>query len=82
MPAQPGVHTALRDQRRDDDDAPVAKAQLVVAPGATRRADRLLAEPLAEPLREPRSDLAGLEVELAGVRLQAALLPIVHPGGA
>ena len=44
---QPVVDAALRDQRGDDDDAPIAQAQLVVPPGAAGGVDRLFAEPLA-----------------------------------
>jgi hypothetical protein len=48
--------TALGDQRRDDDEAALAQAQLVVDPRAGPGEDRLLAEARADVVGEPRRD--------------------------
>jgi hypothetical protein len=79
--AQPVVGAALDDQRRDDDQAPVAERQVVVRPGARRRVDRFLREPLAVALCEPGVDLVGSDAELARVGLAAALRTLVGRDG-
>jgi hypothetical protein len=69
-----GPPGSLGDQRRDDDRASVAQAELVVGPGVRGRLDCLLAEPVAHGVGEPGGDLVGRDVELAGVGLESALV--------
>src|SRR5436309_3170832 len=71
------VDATLRDQRRDDHQAAVAKAEAVVHPGAAGGVDRLLAEAAAEALLEPGSHLVAVDAELAGIRVQP---PFAAPG--
>ena len=78
MAAEAIVGAALGDQRSHDDDAAIAKAELVVAPRTARRIDRLLGKPCTEARREPRSNLVDVQLELAGVRLEPAPLTILH----
>ena len=75
--AQLRLRVALRDERRDDDEAAVAEAQLVIVPCARGGVDRLLAETLAHALRKPRLYLLSRYVELAGVCVEPTLVAVV-----
>ncbi len=78
MPAQACLEPALCDERRDHDEAPVAKAEAVVHPRARRDVDRLGAEALAHPFGEPRRDILARDPELACVRVESSLVAFVH----
>src|SRR5439155_26687327 len=71
------VDATLRDQRRDDHEAAVAKAEAVVHPGSAGGVDRLLAEAAAEALLQPAGHLVAIDAELARVRVQPALATLV-----
>ena len=67
----------MGDQRCDDDEAAIAKAQLVMDSCVGCRADRFLAEVLAHALSEPRSDRLGRDLELACLDLQSPFVPSI-----
>jgi hypothetical protein len=74
--AQPVLDSALDDQRRDDDQAPVAKRENVVAPCSADRDDRFVGEAIPEPLCERGRNLVGLDAELRREGVEAALVAV------
>ena len=78
VPAQAVFDPAERDQRRDHHEASVAQAEPVVRPRAAGSVDRLGSESLAVAIREPLRHVLSRDAELARVRVEAALVAVVH----
>jgi hypothetical protein len=76
---QPLLGTALNDESRDDDQAPVAQAEAIVGPRSAGGVDRLLGESLAVALHEGGENVLAEDAELARVGVEPAL---VAGGGA
>ncbi len=78
MPSQPLLEAAQGDERRDDDEAAVAEAQLVVVPCASGGEDGLVGEALSVARDEPGTHIGHLELELTRVGLEATSFPVLH----
>jgi hypothetical protein len=76
--AQAWLGSAESHERGNHDQAAVAERENVVGPGAARRSNRLLGEPLAEALTQMGGDLLAWDVELRREGVEAALVPLVH----
>ena len=78
VPAQPLLDPTLRDERRHHHKASVAQAEPVVSPRAAGSVDRLRSELLAVAIPEPLRHVLSRNAELARVRVEAALVAVVH----